>query len=379
MSNPNTPVTTIVEPPSQGKRLLFLDALRGFTMFWIIGGDAIVRSINKVWPNTFTTTLANQMKHAIWEGFTFIDLIFPLFLLIVGAVLPYAILGRLEKGQSRASIYPHIFKRTFVLIFLGLINYGLLQCDWSNMRWSTLLGRIGICYCVASIILLHTNWKTQAIIAAGLIFLYWAAMMFIPVPGHGAGVLTPQGSLSTYLDQLLIPGKLGVDNLYDRQGVISTFTSIATTLIGVLIGHWLKSERSDLQKLKGMFIAAIILIIAGGIWGKFFLISRNIWTSTFVLYSAGWGLLLFALFYWVIDIAGIKKWSLFFIVIGTNAITIWVGQRIVNFDGISSCFFGGMAALYFTSVAPVILACGTVMAKWLVLWVMYKHKIFLKA
>ncbi|MDD4873087.1 MAG: DUF5009 domain-containing protein, partial [Kiritimatiellae bacterium] len=252
MSNPGNSVTLIIEPPSQGKRLLFLDALRGFTMFWIIGGSTIIRSINKIWPNTFTTTLANQMKHAIWEGFTFIDLIFPLFLLIVGAVLPYAILGRLEKGQSRASIYPHILKRTFVLILLGLIDYGLLQCDWPNMRWSTLLGRIGICYCVAAILILHTNWRTQAAIAAGLMFLYWGAMMFIPVPGHGAGVLTPQDSLSTYLDQLLIPGKLGVDNLYDRQGVISTFTSIATTLIGVIVGHWLKSGRSDIQKLKGM-------------------------------------------------------------------------------------------------------------------------------
>jgi predicted acyltransferase len=259
------------------------------------------------------------------------------------------------------------------------------------MRWSTVLGRIGICYCVASILVLHTKWQTQAAVAAGLIFSYWAAMMFIPVHGYGAGVLTPQGSLSTYLDQLLIPGRLGMDNLYDRQGVLSTFTSIATTLIGVLIGHWLKSQKSDMQKFKGMVLAAIALMIAGLIWGRFFLISRNIWTSSFVLYSAGWGLLLFALFYGLIDIAGIRKWSFFFAVIGANAIAIWIGQGFINFgpsgyyaghaggDTISAYFLGGLAGRYFASCQPVIIAVGTIMAKWLVLWVMYKNKIFFKA
>lgn len=313
--------------------------------------------MHKVWPNAFTSGLAHQVTHAKWEGFTFYDLVFPLFLLIAGAAVPYAVLGRLEKGRSMASIYLHIFKRTSLLLFWGLVGYGLLRFDWQNMRWSTVLGRIGICYCAASILVLHTTWRTQAAIAAGLILAYWAAMMLIPVPGYGAGVLTPQGSLSTYLDQLLIPGKLGVDNLYDRQGVLSTFTSIATTLIGVLIGHWLKSQRSDRQKLKGMVLAAMALIIAGLVWGRFFLISRNIWTSSFVLYSAGWGLLLFALFYWLIDIAGIRKWSFFFAVIGANAIAIWIGQGFINFgpsgyyaghaagDGISGFFLGGLAGI----------------------------------
>jgi predicted acyltransferase len=379
-----------VEPPSLGKRLLFIDALRGFAMFWIIGGDTLGESIHKVWRNAFTAGLANQLGHAQWEGCTFYDLIFPLFLLIVGAVVPYAVLGRLEKGQSKFSIYPHIFKRTFVLIFWGLAGYGLLRLNWPNMRWSTVLGRIGICYGVASILVLHTTWRTQAAVAAGLVVAYWAAMMFIPVPGYGAGVLTPEGSLSTYLDQRLIPGRLGVDNVYDRQGVLSTFTSIATTLIGVLIGHWLKSDRSSIQKLKGMILAAIALIMAGAIWGKYFLISRNIWSSSFVLYSAGWGLLFFALFYGLIDIAGFRKWSFFFVVIGANAIAIWIGQGFINFgpsgyytgqggDTISSFFLGGLAGRYFPSCQPVILAAGTILAKWLVLWVMYKHNIFLKA
>ena len=376
--------------PSQGKRLLFLDALRGFTMFWIIGGDTLGQSIHTVWPNAFTAGLAHELEHAKWEGFTFYDLIFPLFLLIVGALVPYAILGRLEKGQSRASIYGHIFKRTLVLIFWGLAAYGLFRFNWPNMRWSTVLGRIGVCYCVVSILVLHTNWRTQAAVAAALVVGYWAAMMFVPVPGYGAGVLTPQGSLSTYLDQHLIPGRLGVDNVYDRQGVLSTFTSIATTLIGVLIGHWLRSDRSGIVKLRGMVLAGLALVLVGAVWGRYFLISRNIWTSSFVLYSAGWGLLLFALFYWLIDMAGFRKWSFPFEVIGVNAIAIWVGQGFINFgpsgyytghggDSISSFFLGGLAERYFPGWQPVILAVGTILAKWFVLWVMYKHRIFLKA
>lgn len=360
-------------------------------MFWIIGGDTLCHSIHTVWPNALTAGLDNQMEHAKWEGFTFYDLVFPLFLLIAGTVLPYAIPGRLEKGESKAAVYAHIFKRTAVLIFWGWVCYGLLRFNWPNMRWSTVLGRIGICYCVASILVLHTTWRTQAAVAAILILAYWAAMMFIPVPGYGAGVLTPQGSLSTYLDQHLIPGKLGVDNLYDRQGVLSTFTAIATTLIGVLIGHWLKSERSGIQKLRGMILAAIGLIIAGAIWGRFFLISRNIWSSSFVLYSAGWGLLLFALFYGLIDIAGFRKWPFFFVVIGANAIAVWIGQTFINFgpsgyysghagdDTISSFFLGGLASRYFTPWQPVIIAAGTILAKWLVLWVMHRHRIFFKA
>lgn len=377
-------------PLSPGQRLLFLDALRGFTMFWIMGGDTLGQSVHRAWPNQFTAGLAHQLEHSKWEGFTFYDLVFPLFLLIVGAVVPYTVLGRVEKGQRRADIYPHIIKRTLVLFFWGLVTYGLLRLDWPNMRWSTVLGRIAICYGAASLLALHTSWRTQAVLAAALILAYWGAMRFIPVPGYGAGVLTPQGSLSTYLDQKLIPGRLGVDNLYDRQGVLSTFTAIATTLLGVLIGHWLKSNRSGWDKLKGMILAGIALLMAGAIWGKFFLISRNIWSSSFVLYSAGWGLLLFALFYGLIELAGFRKWSFFFVVIGSNALAVWVGQAFINFgpsgyykgqgdNTIASFFLGGLANTYFPSCQTVVLAVGTISAKWLVLWVMYKHKIFFKA
>lgn len=359
------------------KRIISIDALRGFTMLFIIGGEGFINSFYKVWPNSFTKILAQNMHHAGWEGFYFMDLIFPLFLFLVGLILPTVFLRRIEKGDTPQQFYLHILKRTLVLIFLGLVNYGLLQFDWGTMRWSSVLGRIGICYFIASLLVIHTNWKIQTVVVFVILIGYWAVAMLVPVPEFGAGVLTPEGSIMTWLDQKLIPGTLGL-GLYDRQGVLSTFTSLATTLIGVLAGHWLRAKRTPNQKTIGFVIAGIATLLAGWIWGQFFFISRNVWTSSFVLYSAGWSLLLFALFYWIIDVRGYKKWTFVLVVIGMNAITIWVGQRLIDFEFISDALFLGFSK-YLGIVAPIFLAFTVLAVKWLFLWFLYKRKIFLKA
>jgi predicted acyltransferase len=359
------------------KRIISIDALRGFTMLFIIGGGGLFISFQKVWPNFLTEALAKNMEHAGWEGFYFLDLIFPLFLFLVGLLLPFVILGRLEKGAKPGDLYGHIIKRTLVLIFLGLINYGLLQFEWDTMRWSSVLGRIGICYLFASLLVIHTNWRKQAGVVLAILLGYWVAVMFIPVPGYGPGVLTPEGCLTTWLDQKLMPGTLGL-GIYDRQGVLSTFTSLATTLIGVLAGHWLRSEREPRRKTQGFVIAGLLTLTAGWIWGQFFFISRNVWTSSFVLYSAGWSLLLLALFYWVIDVMGYQKWAFPLVVIGMNAITIWVGQRLIDFEFTANALFLGFSN-HLGIVAPVFLAFSILSIKWLLLWFLYRRKIFLKA
>ncbi len=359
------------------KRLTSMDALRGFTMLWIIGGEGVVSSFYKSWPNAFTEVLEKNMHHAGWEGFYFMDLIFPLFFLLVGVLIPFAILGRLEKGIPPKEIYKHILKRTVVLILLGWVNYGLLHFDFENMRWSSVLGRIGICYFFASLLVIHTGWRTQLGVFLFIIIGYWAAVMFIPVPGYGAGVLTPEGCLTTWLDQQLIPGKLGL-GLYDRQGVLSTFTALATTLMGVLAGYWMRSHRSDIDKVKGLVIAGVITLILGWLWGKSFFISRNVWTSSFVLYSGGMSLLFLAAFYWIIDIKGYKKWTFFFVVIGMNAITIWVGQRLIDFEFTANTIFLGFSK-YLGVFHLIFMALTIVMLKWLFLWFLYRKNIFLKA
>lgn len=358
-------------------RILSIDALRGFTMLFIIGGSSFFASFYKVWPNSFTQTLADNMAHADWEGFTFLDLIFPLFLFLTGLLIPLIVSKYKSKGINQKALHLHVLKRTLVLIFLGLINYGLLRFNWTDMRWSSVLGRIGICYFFASLLVIHTNWKAQALTAVALIVGYWAAVMFIPVPGFGAGVLTPEGCLTTWLDQKIIPGKLGME-IYDRQGVLSTFTALASTLIGVIAGHWMFSKRTEKQKTLGLVIAGIVLIITGKIWGQFFLISRNIWTSSFVLYAAGWSSLLMALFYWIIDVKGFRNWTFFFVVIGMNSITIWVGQRLIDFKFTSDFLFLGMSK-HLGIIQPIFLALCVILVKWFFLLFLYKQRIFLKA
>jgi predicted acyltransferase len=358
-------------------RLTSIDALRGVTMFFIIGGERIFTSLYKIWPNSITESLSENMEHAGWEGYYFYDQIFPLFLFLVGLLIPTVILRSKEKGKTSKEIFNHISKRTIVLILLGLCNYGLLHFDWPAMRWSSVLGRIGICYFIASLLVLHTNWRVQVFTILAILIGYWAALKFIPVPGYGPGVLTPEGCLTTWLDQKIIPGTLGL-GIYDRQGILSTFTALASTLIGVLAGHWLCTKRTESQKTIGFIISGIVLLIAGWIWGQFFFISRNVWTSSFVLYTSGWSLLIMALFYWIIDVKGFKKWTFFFVVIGMNAITIWVGQRFIDFEFTSNAIFLGMAK-YFGVLQPLFMACCLIIIKWLFLWFLYTRKIFLKA
>jgi predicted acyltransferase len=364
-------------PNPGGQRITSLDALRGFAMLWIMGGGEVFQSLAKVRQTPATELLARQMEHAGWEGFRFLDLIFPLFLFLVGVLLPFTIGRRVEQGADRRALYGHILKRTLVLILLGLIDYGLLRLDWGQMRWSSVLGRIGICYFFASLLLIHTGWRTQALVGAAILLLFWGALLFVPVPGYGPGVWTPEGCLTTYVDQHLIPGKLGL-GLYDRQGILSTFTAFSTTLLGVLTGHWLRAGRSNRRKLAGLVAGGLACLLVGYAWGKIFFLSRNIWTSSFVVYAGGWSLLLLALFYWLIEVRGYRRWAFVLIVIGLNSITIWVGQRCIDFSYTAGFLFSGLLRSAGT-FKPVLAAFSVLLVKWLFLYLLHRYKIYVKA
>jgi len=357
-------------------RVLSIDALRGFDMFWIIGGGAALSVLPRIWDHPITQTIERQLEHVEWQGFHFEDLIYPLFIFVVGAVLPFSISRRLEKTQSVARVYLHVIKRTVALILLGLIMNGLLRFDWPQMRWPGVLQRIGLCYFFAAILVIHTKWRTQAIVVAVVLFVYWAVTMLVPVPGHGAGVLTPEGCLSSYIDQQLIPGTLYY-GYGDNEGILSTLPAICTALLGALAGHWLRSNREGSHKAAGLAVAGFVCVIAGLVWGAVFPIIKIIWTSSFVLFAGGWSLLLLALFYWVIDVKGYRKWSFFFVVIGMNPITIYFLQRFVDFGGVAQFFLGGVAA-HAGVIAPMVLPLGTLLVKWLLLRFLYCHKIFFK-
>jgi predicted acyltransferase len=357
-------------------RILSIDALRGFDMLWIIGGGELFTSLAKVWKTPAAQKIDEQLSHVEWEGFRFEDLIFPLFVFIVGVVLPFSISRRLEQGQSRSKIYLHILKRTVVLILLGLILNGLLRFNWPQMRWPGVLQRIGLCYFFAALLVVHTKWRTQAIVAVAVLLLYWAAMMLIPVPDYGAGALTKEGCLSSYIDQKVVPGVLYY-KYGDNEGVISTLPAVCTALLGVLAGHWLRSKRPGNIKAAGLLVAGIVSLIAGYLWGTVFPIIKIIWTSSYVLYAGGWSLLLLAFFYWIIDVHGYKKWAFFFTVIGMNPITIYFLRDLVDFDHIAGFFLAGLAQNA-GSLNPLILPAGAVIIEWLFLWFLFRHRIFFK-
>jgi len=358
-------------------RIVSIDALRGFDMFWIIGGGAFFEAFGKVWKNPLTDTVREQLEHVSWQGFHFEDLIFPLFLFIVGVVLPFSTSRRLGQGHGRGKLMMHIIQRAAILISLGLIMNGLLRFDFAEMRWLGVLQRIGLCYFFAALIVLHTGWRVWAFVAGGLLLGYWALLELVPVPGFGAGVLTPEGCLPAYIDRLLIPGRFCCFEHGDNEGLLSTLPSIATVLIGSLTGQCLGSTCSGNVKTLAMGAAGIICLLIGYLWGLAFPIIKVIWTSSYVIYAAGWSLLLLCVFYWIIDVRGNKKWALFFIVIGVNPITIYFLQGFVNFDSIAAFFVGGLAQNA-GQLKPLILPLASVSAKWLLLLFLYRHRIFFK-
>ncbi|MBN1790827.1 MAG: DUF5009 domain-containing protein [Bacteroidales bacterium] len=369
-------------PEKKQERLLSLDTLRGFDMLWIAGGEYLIVTLAALtgWP--FLQWAAGQMNHVEWEGFRFYDMIFPLFLFIAGVSMPFSILKRQKRGESMRSIYLHLVKRLILLILLGLIYNGILRLDFEKQRYSSVLARIGIAWFLAAVIVLNTSVRGQVVWFIGILLGYFAIMKLIPVPGFGAGVLTPEGNLAAFIDQKLLPGRLCCYTYGDNEGLLSHIPAICTALLGTFAGHLLISHDGRLTGLrKGLILllAGIAALALGKLWSLSFPIIKNLWTSSFVLYAGGWSLILLALFYLVIDVWGFKKWTLPFVVIGLNSITIYMlNSGIINFEEMGGYFFGGLANQFSELAQPVILAAGAVICMWTFLYLLYRNKIFLK-
>lgn len=369
---PTSARKTVTAPSVGGpSRLLFIDALRGFDMFWITGGDVLFRAL-AAWLGW--AWLDHQMEHRPWEGFVFYDLIFPLFVFIVGIVLPMS-LKRYEGRPSAA--YPRLLRRFALLLLLGWINWGLLQFNFAEMRWPGVLQRIAICYLFTAIAVLHLRARGQAILTAGLLLGYWALLAFVPAPGFQAYDLSPEGNLVGYVDRLLIPGKFCCYPYGDNEGLLSNIPAIATCLLGALTGWWLMQPRSPMQKVRVLIAAGVASLLIGAGWSVLFPIIKNLWTGSYVMITAGWSLLLVALFYFVIDIQGARRWAFPFVMIGVNAITIYVAQEFINFPEISKFFLGGVASLV-GAAGPVVLALGGIGVRWIFLHYLYRNGTFLR-
>src|SRR5262245_5746730 len=366
-------------PPESSGRLLSVDALRGFDMFWIIGGDALLKAWAR-WAGWPPPDLVNeQLEHAPWEGFRFYDLIFPLFLFVVGVVIPFSLGKAQERGEPRASLYWRIARRTALLFALGLLCNRVLQLDFANLRAAGVLQRIAVCYGCAALVAMHTGPRGQAVLTVTILLGYWALLALVPAPGSTAGDYSVEHNLAGYVDRHYLPGKI-LEKYYghgDNEGLLSTIPAVATALIGVLAGHWLRSARSPWVKVLGLALAGAACLAAGTAWGAVFPIIKNLWTSSYVLVAAGWSLMLLALFYGVIDVLGFRRWAFFFTVIGANAITIYVVPRFIDFGKVSQFFLGGVAA-HAGSFGPVVLALGVLAGEWLLLLYLYRRRIFLR-
>lgn len=363
------------------QRLRSLDALRGFDMLWIIGGGRLVHTLNDWTGAGAFTWMSNQLKHKAWDGFTFYDMIFPLFLFIAGVSMPYSLARRKESGDSRKEIILHLLKRALVLVVLGIIYNGFLQLDWGNIRYASVLGRIGLAWFFAAIIFMNFRLKWQVVWFWGILLAYWLAMKLVPVPGFGAGHLSMEGSLAGYIDRLFLPGKL-YNTVHDPEGILSTLPAISTALLGVFAGRLLRiSGKWWTPVRKGLVLggAGIVLLGLGQLWGLSFPINKNLWSGSFVLYAGGWSLLLLSLFYIIIDVWEYRNWAFFFVIIGLNPITIYMCQAgIIHFNGMSDFFFGGIIGLFAEPAQPVLKALGYLTVSWGFLYLLYRYRIFLK-
>ncbi len=359
------------------ERVLSIDALRGFDMFWIMGGSGVARALfEDDKPDSWASRFAAQFEHVAWEGFRFYDLTFPLFIFLVGCVLPYSLS---KSAASPKQVYGRIVRRGVLLVLLGFLVNGALQFDFANMRYAHVLQRIGIAYVFASILYLHCSWRGQVAVVAGILLGYWALLAWVPAPGGVAGDYTIEGNLAGYLDRTYMPG-ITLEKYYgfgDNEGFLSTIPAIATALLGLLAGTWLKSAATPWRKVLGLAIAGFICLCVGHLWGSSFPVIKNLWTSSFVLVAGGWSLLLLAMFYTIVDVLGFHRLAFFWVVIGMNAITIYVGQRFVNFYEISEFFFGGFANLAGES-SGLVLLLGILAVKWVLLFFMYRNRIFLR-
>jgi predicted acyltransferase len=400
-----------IPTPVVTKRLLSLDALRGFDMFWIISGEGIFHGLGNVvmekhhllrnptnWQIASNDNLnlteqmivgiSNQLHHSPWNGFTFYDLIFPLFIFIAGLAMPFAferyfsITDFENQTNAKKKIYFSLIKRTIALILLGMIVNGLFKWQgYENTRFASVLARIGLATFFAAIIYLNCSFRAQLLWFIMLLLGYWALLTLVPVPNYGAGSLTAEGNLVAYVDQLFLPGKLH-RTIYDPEGLLSTLPAIASALLGIFVGKYVKLKKDSSEKLNQLLwltMAGLVLLFVGWAWGFILPINKNMWTSSFVLFAGGFSILLFTLFYALIDCYQITKWSKPFLWIGSNSILIYIAAHgLINFEHTSQFLFGGIITQTIGAWQQVTLWIGVCIIQLVLLRFLYLKKWFLK-
>jgi predicted acyltransferase len=377
---PSTSSTLSPEPVGATGRLLSLDALRGFDMFWIIGGDVLIQALHKLSGNPIISGIADQMEHKDWRGFAFEDLIFPLFVFIVGISIVFSLGKAVERG-GRGEALKRVFGRFVVLYVLGWFYYGGTNNPVDNMRFVGVLQRIAFCYLFGSLLFCFFKPRALVGITAGILLGYWAIMALVPIRdiqmeksnlqalAEKTGVTNRLAlyeqtttfvrgryekglNVSDHFDFRYLPGRKW-DGTHDPEGILSTIPAIATCLLGIFAGFLLRSTAFVPQRkvaiLAGAGVASVLL---GFLWGIEFPVIKKLWTSSYVLVAAGYSGLLLATFYLVIDVWKVSKWAIPFVWIGVNPITLYLVDNLVDFGPISRRFVGGGFRAWLDSMTP---------------------------
>jgi predicted acyltransferase len=385
----------LVSPVSSSKRYLAVDVLRGLTLMFMI-------MVN----NNGGEQAFGAMKHAAWNGFTPTDLVFPTFLFLVGASIVFSTESRLARGVTRASLFAHTVRRSIIIFLLGLVVNSFPFFRLSTMRYYGVLPRIAICYLVVASLYIWirrpagsaagqpTVWDKVGLLVACLVG-YWILMRFIPVPGfgvpgHDVPLLDHDGNLVAWLDRQIFSAQHLYEGTRDPEGLISTIPAFGTTLIGVLTGLFLRtSTLSDTRKALGLAVAGVSGVALGLLWSPWFPINKKMWTSSFVLYAAGWSLLALAIFWFLVQVRGWRRGTSFLLVFGTNAITAYVVSELFG-PALSYVMVAPHVNVWlwvYNRLAAVIssppfaaLAYSTfyMLVCWLIVLPLYRKKIFIK-
>ncbi len=378
------------------ERLLSLDAFRGFT----IAGMILVNNPGS-WSHIYP-----QLEHAEWSGWTFTDWIFPFFLWIVGVAMTFSFAVRAAKGDSKQKLLLNVFRRSAIIFALGLFlagfPFGLLwghHFSWAAIRIPGVLQRIAVCYFISSLIYLYTNTRGQIFAIGALFVLYWVMMFYIPIPEFGTGLFEKGRNFAAYIDSLFLNGHMwSATKTWDPEGIISTIPAIATTLFGALTGDYLRqSEHSKIEKSAWMFVFGAVMLLIGAALDMWMPINKSLWTVSYSIFMAGWASCIFGIFYFLIDAKGIKKWAYPFIVYGMNAIFIFVLSGVVGrtmglwkfnvqlSDGtradvaMKTIITQNLFDPYFSPLnASLMHAIIWISVMYLIVWVMYKKKWFVK-
>lgn len=360
-------------------RLYSLDAIRGFDMFWIIGAEDIIHGLAKVTHSPFWENFSAQLRHSEWNGFTMYDLIFPLFIFLAGVSTPFSVGKALDEGTAKNVLFKRILKRGIILIILGVIyNNGLMLRPLPDIRFSSVLGRIGIAYMLSNIIYLYAKQRWLIILFSGLLIGYYLILKFMSAPGFASGDLTIEGNFASYVDRMVLPGKLSL-GIHDTVGLFNNIPAIGNALAGIMIGVFLK--RTNISgKEKTLYLLAIgfISLLIAQVWNLDFPINKNLWSSSFVMQTVGLSILFLAGFYYIIDVLGYKKWAFPLQVIGVNSILIYLSEKFIEWEYTAKKIFDWLYQMAGDPMSIIFAAIAILWIKWLFLRFLYEKKIFLR-